>query len=92
MLDDKASRAMEEVRRRGEALIDALNLSPDEKQYALAESQQIIDRITEKYLDDSILLQKKVRPIAVAAAVAFSLTYFDKWVTEIERKFPHLGK
>ena len=92
MLDDKASRAMEEVRRRGEALIDALNLSPEEKQYALAESQQIIDNVTEKYLDDSILLQKKVRPIAVAAAMAFSLTYFDKWVTEIERKFPHLGK
>ena len=29
---------------------------------------------------------------AIAAAVAFSLTYFDKWVTKIERKFPHLGQ
>lgn len=92
MLDDKASQAMEEVRRRGEALIDALNLTPVEREYAMAESELIVNRVTERYFDDKLLGDRKVRPIAVAAAMAFSLTYFDKWVTEIERKFPNLGK
>ena len=92
MLDDKANRAMEEVLRRGAALIDALNLIPVEREYAMAEAQQIINQVTDKYFDDKLMGGRKVRPIAVAAAVAFSLTYFDKWVTEIERKFPNMGK
>lgn len=92
MLDENASRAMEEVRRRGETLIDALNLTPVEREYALAEAEQIVNHVTAKYFDDEKMGGRKVRPIAVAAAVAFSLAYFDKWVTEIERKIPDLGK
>lgn len=92
MLDDKAHRAMEEVRRRGEAPIEALNLTPVERQYALEESEKFVNLITERYFDDDKMKGRKVRPIAVAAAVAFSLAYFDKWATEIERKFPDLGK
>jgi hypothetical protein len=92
VLDDKAHKAMEEVIQRGAALVDALNLTPVEREYAMAEAQQIIDQVTGKYFDDGEMKGRNVRPIAVAAAVAFSLTYFDKWVTEIERKFPDLGK
>src|SRR5277367_4207612 len=92
VLDDKASKAMEEVRRRGEALIEALNLTPVEREYALAQSEYIINHVTDKYFNDEEMKGRKVRPVAVAAAVAFSLTYFDKWVTDIERKFPDLGK
>jgi hypothetical protein len=91
MLDDKANEAMEEVIRRGAALIEALKLTPVENEYAMQESQRIINLVTEAYFDDKHLKGRNVRPIAVAAAVAFSLTYFDKWVEEIERKFPGLG-
>lgn len=92
MLDDKANRAMEDVLKQGAALIDALNLTPVEREYAIEESQRLINTVTEAYFDDDHLKGRKVRPIAVAAAVAFSLTYLDKWVAEIERKFPDLGK
>ena len=92
MLDDKANKAMEEVRRRGEALIETLNLTPVEREYVVAESEYIVNHVTEKYFNDDEMKGRKVRPIAVAAAVAFSLAYFDKWATEIERKFPDLGK
>lgn len=92
MLDDKAHKAVEEVLQRGAALIAALNLTPVEREYAMEEAQQIVNRVTEAYFSDDYLKGRKVRPIAVAAAVAFSLTYLDKWVTEIERKFPDLGK
>ena len=92
MLDDKAHKAMEEVIQRGAALVDALNLTPVEREYAMAEAQQIVNQVTEKYFDDGEMKGRKVRPVAVAAAVAFSLAYFDKWVTEVERKFPDLGK
>jgi hypothetical protein len=92
MLDDKANKAMDEVLQRGAALVEALNLTPVEREYAMEEAQQIIKRFSEAYFNDDHLKGRKVRPVAVAAAVAFSLTYFDKWVTEIERKFPDLGK
>jgi hypothetical protein len=91
MLDDNANNAMEEVLRRGAALIEALKLTPVENEYAMQESQRIINAVTEAYFDDQHLKGRKVRPVAVAAAMAFSLTYFDKWVGEIERKFPGLG-
>jgi hypothetical protein len=92
MLDDEANRAMEDVRRRAEVLMDALHLTAEEKLYVEAQAEKITNQVTEQYLDETILRNKKIRPIAVAAAVAFSLTYFDKWVTEIGRKFPDLGK
>lgn len=92
MLDKESDKAMEEVLQRGAALIDALNLTPVEREYAMEEAQQIINRVTEAYFSDDYLQGRKVRPIAVAAAVGFSLTYLDKWVAEIERKFPDLGK
>jgi hypothetical protein len=91
MLDDKANKAMDEVLQRGAALIETLNLTPVEREYATQAAQEIIDRTTTQYFNDDHLRGRKVRPIAVAAAVAFSLGYFDKWVTEIERKFPGLG-
>lgn len=92
MLDDEANRAMEGVLQRGAALIDALQLTPVEREYAMEEAQRIITSTTEGYFDDERLRGRKVRPIAVADAVAFSLNYFDKWVREIERKFPDIGK
>lgn len=92
MLDDKANRAMDDMLQQGAALIDALNLTPVEREYAMEESQRLINTVTEAYFNDNHLKGRKVRPIAVAAAVAFSLTYFDKWVAEMERQFPNLGK
>ena len=92
MLDDKAKKAVEEVLQREAALIDALNLTPVEREYALTEAQRIGSQVTERYFNDAEMKGRKVRPIAVAAAVAFSLTYFDKWVAEMERKFPDLGE
>ena len=91
MLDDKANKAMNEVLQRGAALIEALDLTPVETEYSMQEAQRIITQVTEAYFNDEHLKGRKVRPVAVAAAVAFSLTYFDKWVAEIERKFPGLG-
>jgi hypothetical protein len=91
MLDDKANKAMNEVLQRGAALIEALNLTAVETEYAMQDAQWIINQVTEAYFNDEHLKGRKVRPVAVAAAVAFSLTYFDKWVAEIERKFPGLG-
>ena len=92
MLDDKANKAMDEVLERGAALIDALNLTPAEREYAMEESRRLIESVTNRYFDDANLKGRKVRPLAAAAAVAFSLTYFDEWVKELERKFPNLGK
>jgi hypothetical protein len=90
--DDKAKKAVDEVLQRGAALVDALNLTPVEMEYAMVESQHIITQVTDKYFNDAELKGRNVRPIAVVAAVAFSLTYFDKWVAEMERKFPDLGE
>lgn len=92
MLDDKSDKAMDEVLQRGAALIDALDLTPVEREYAMEESQRIIKTMTDGYFNDDHLKGRKVRPVAVAAAVAFSLTYFDKWVNQMTRKFPDLGK
>ena len=92
MLDDQADHAMEEVLQYGAKLIDALNLTPVEREYAMIEAQEIINHVSERYFDDKLMQGRKVRPIAVAAAVAFSLSYFDKWEKEITRKFPDLGK
>jgi len=92
MLDDKANKAMEEVLQRGAALIDALNLTQVEREYAMEDAQSLINAVTTAYFDDEHLRGRKVRPVAVAAAVAFSLNYFDKWVSEIDRKFPGLGQ
>ena len=92
MLDDKVHKAMEEMLQRGAALIDALHLTSVEREYAMEESQRLIDTVTETYFNDDHMKGRAVRPIAVAAAVGFSLTYLDKWVDEIERKFPDLGK
>jgi len=92
MLDDKVNKAMEEMLQRGAALINALRLTPVEREYAMEEAQRLIDTVTEAYFNDDHMKGRTVRPIAVAAAVAFSLGFFDRWVTEIQRKFPDVGK
>ena len=92
MLDDQAKKAMAEVRLRAASLLDDLNLTDEEKQYATSIAKSISDSVAEQYLDDRILHERKVRPITAAAAVAFSLTYFDKWVIEVARKFPEFDE
>ena len=62
MLDDKANRAMEEVLQRGAALIDALNLTPVERDYAVAEAQHVINHVTDQYFDDKLMGGRQVRP------------------------------
>ena len=91
MLDDQANKMVEEVLRRAEELFNSLPLTTEEKLYASKMSHKINNVMTEEYLDDRMLDGQEVRPIAVAAAVALSLVYFDKWVVEIERQFPQLG-
>jgi hypothetical protein len=91
MLDDQANKAADEVLQRGAALIDALKLTPVEREYAMQESQRLIATVTDTYFDDDHMKGRNVRPIAAAAAVAFSLAYFDKWVTELKRMSPGLG-
>ncbi|MCL2640885.1 MAG: hypothetical protein FWD53_08580 [Phycisphaerales bacterium] len=91
MLDDQANKMVEEVLRRVEELLNFLPLTTEEKLYASKMSDKINNIVTEEYLDDRMLHKQEVRPIAVAAAVALSLVYFDKWVVEIERQFPQLG-
>lgn len=92
MPDDKADKVVKEILQHGAAIIDALDLTPVEREYAMEESWRVVNTLTEAYFDDVHLKGRKVRPVAVAAAVAFSLTYFDKWVNEMKRKFPDLGK
>ena len=92
MLDDQANKAMEEMLQRGTELINALRLTPVEREYAMNEAQRLIKTVTEAYFSEDHMKGRTVRPIAAAAAVAFSLAYFDKWVTEIQRKFPDVGK
>jgi hypothetical protein len=72
------------------ALINALYLTPVEREYAMEEAQ-LINTVTDTYINDDQMKGRTVRPVAAAAAVAFSLAYFDKWVIEIQRKFPRLG-
>jgi hypothetical protein len=91
MLDGQANKAMNEVLQHGPALIEPLDLTPIETGDSMQESQRIITQVTEAYFDDQQLKGRKVGPVAGAAAMAFSLTYFDKWIAEIERRFPGLG-
>ena len=44
MLDDKANKAMNEVLQRGAALIEALNLTAVETEYAMQDAQWIITK------------------------------------------------
>ena len=91
MLDEEANRQMEEVIKRSGQMVEALRLTPEECEFAVQEAKAIMDSVADRYLDERLSKDRKIRTVAAAGAVALALSYFDKWAVEMARKFPDLN-